>query len=103
MRLSPHWREPDRVGHCSYGAEHAPRGEERIPYYLDINKVRRDVTEGKEGTPLGLKMSLVDAAGCGPVKDGAVVIWHCDDLPVAVTQKNGGYQSVINLGIKKPA
>jgi protocatechuate 3,4-dioxygenase beta subunit len=48
------------------------------PYYLDLNKVRSDITEGKDGAPLDMKLTVVDATGCTPIKDAAVDVWHCD-------------------------
>ena len=48
------------------------------PFYLDLDKVRSDITEGKDGTPLDLKITVVDATGCAPIKDAAVDVWHCD-------------------------
>lgn len=48
------------------------------PYYLDIDKVRSDITEGKDGAPLTLQITVLDATRCTPVKDAAVDIWHCD-------------------------
>jgi len=48
------------------------------PYYLDLNNVRSDITEGKPGTPLDVKITVVDATSCSPIKDAAVDIWHCD-------------------------
>ena len=48
------------------------------PYYLDLDKVRSDITEGKDGTPLDLKVTVVDATGCTPIKDAAIDVWHCD-------------------------
>ncbi|HEV7888335.1 MAG TPA: intradiol ring-cleavage dioxygenase, partial [Acidimicrobiales bacterium] len=48
------------------------------PYYLDVNKVRSDITEGRPGIPLALKLVVVDAAGCLPIKDAVVDVWHCD-------------------------
>jgi protocatechuate 3,4-dioxygenase beta subunit len=48
------------------------------PYYLDIDKVRSDITEGKDGTPLDLRITVVDASGCTPIRDAAVDVWHCD-------------------------
>jgi protocatechuate 3,4-dioxygenase beta subunit len=48
------------------------------PFYLDLDKVRSDITEGKDGTPLDLKITVVDATGCTPIKDAAVDVWHCD-------------------------
>ncbi|MFE5920711.1 intradiol ring-cleavage dioxygenase [Streptomyces sp. NPDC056468] len=49
------------------------------PYYLDDALVRKDITEGKSGVPLTLRLTVVDATdGCTPVKGAAVEIWHCD-------------------------
>ncbi|MFF4562632.1 intradiol ring-cleavage dioxygenase [Streptomyces sp. NPDC001435] len=49
------------------------------PYYLDGALVRRDITEGKSGVPLTLRLTVVDATdGCTPVPGAAVEIWHCD-------------------------
>ncbi|MFE4582989.1 intradiol ring-cleavage dioxygenase [Streptomyces chartreusis] len=49
------------------------------PYYLDGALVRKDITEGKSGVPLTLRLTVVDATdGCTPVEGAAVEIWHCD-------------------------
>jgi protocatechuate 3,4-dioxygenase beta subunit len=48
------------------------------PYYLDLDKVRRDITEGRPGTPLELRVNVVDGDGCAPIRDAAVDVWHCD-------------------------
>ncbi|MGW0610302.1 intradiol ring-cleavage dioxygenase [Streptomyces sp. NPDC002788] len=49
------------------------------PYYLDGALVRKDITEGKSGVPLTLRLTVVDATdGCIPVPGAAVEIWHCD-------------------------
>ena len=48
------------------------------PFYLDIDKVRSDITEGKPGTPLDLKLTVVDASACTPIRDAAIDVWHCD-------------------------
>jgi protocatechuate 3,4-dioxygenase beta subunit len=50
------------------------------PFYLDLDKVRRDITEGRDGAPVALTISVVDATTCRPIKDAAVDIWHCDAL-----------------------
>ena len=40
---------------------------------------RRDVTEGKPGTPLTLALTIVNAnTGCGALGAAAVEIWQCD-------------------------
>jgi protocatechuate 3,4-dioxygenase beta subunit len=48
------------------------------PYYLDLNLVRSDITEGRPGVPLTLAVTVAEAARCTPIKDAAVDIWHCD-------------------------
>ncbi|MEX0790038.1 MAG: intradiol ring-cleavage dioxygenase [Actinomycetota bacterium] len=48
------------------------------PFFLDLDMVRRDITEGKPGTPLTLELTVVDAGTCAPVRDAAVDIWHTD-------------------------
>ena len=69
------------------------------PYYLDLDNVRSDITEGKDGTPLDLKITVVDATGCTPIKDAAIDVWHCDAVGVysgfnqASTGSPGGGQS----------
>jgi protocatechuate 3,4-dioxygenase beta subunit len=50
------------------------------PFYLDINKVRADITEGRPGTPLALSLTVVNASTCKPIADAAVDIWHTDAL-----------------------
>jgi protocatechuate 3,4-dioxygenase beta subunit len=62
------------------------------PYYLDLDKVRSDITEGKDGTPLDLKITVVDATGCTPIKDAAIDVWHCDAAGVysGFSQAGGG-------------
>ncbi len=48
------------------------------PYYLDDARVRRNITEGKAGVPLALRLTVVDASSCKPIKGAAVDVWHCD-------------------------
>lgn len=48
------------------------------PYYLDLDKLRTDITEGRPGTPLELRLGVIDATTCQPIKDATVDIWHCD-------------------------
>lgn len=52
------------------------------PYYLDLERVRRDITEGSPGLPLRLETKVVDASSCEPLSGAAVDIWHCDALGV---------------------
>ena len=48
------------------------------PYYLDLDRIRRDITEGKAGLRLDLRIKVVDASACKPIEDVAVDIWHAD-------------------------
>jgi protocatechuate 3,4-dioxygenase beta subunit len=48
------------------------------PYYLDLDLVRRDITEGRPGLPLDLEVKVVDAEACKTIRDAAVDVWHCD-------------------------
>jgi protocatechuate 3,4-dioxygenase beta subunit len=48
------------------------------PYYLPNERVRRDITEGKPGTPLRLRLTVVDASSCKVIEGAAVDIWHAD-------------------------
>jgi protocatechuate 3,4-dioxygenase beta subunit len=48
------------------------------PYYLDRSILRKNITEGKPGLPLQLRLSVIDARTCTPLENAAVEIWHCD-------------------------
>lgn len=48
------------------------------PYYVDDAAVRRNVTEGRPGVALTLRLTVVNVANCKPIKGAAVEIWHCD-------------------------
>ncbi len=48
------------------------------PYYLDDMLVREDITEGKAGIPMALRITVVDATTCAPIENAAVDVWHCD-------------------------
>jgi protocatechuate 3,4-dioxygenase beta subunit len=48
------------------------------PYYLPNERVRRDITEGRPGTPLRLRLMVVSASSCKPIRGAGVDIWHAD-------------------------
>src|SRR3712207_8639978 len=48
------------------------------PYYIDADKIRRDVTEDREGIPLPLRLKVIDSETCRPTRNAAVDVWHCD-------------------------
>jgi protocatechuate 3,4-dioxygenase beta subunit len=47
------------------------------PFYLDLDSLRRDITEGKTGAALRMVVRVQDES-CAPLKDLAVDVWHCD-------------------------
>jgi protocatechuate 3,4-dioxygenase beta subunit len=48
------------------------------PYYIAGEKLRRNITEGRPGTPLTLRLAVVDASTCRPIRGAAVDVWHAD-------------------------
>ena len=62
---------------CALAAE-----QEQGPYYIDEAALRANITEGKPGLPLQLRIQLVDSKRCDPIENAAVDIWHCDALGV---------------------
>ncbi|NEB00256.1 intradiol ring-cleavage dioxygenase [Streptomyces sp. SID13726] len=63
------------------------------PYYIDADKLRRDITEDREGIPLLLDLRVIDSETCRPIRNAAVDIWHCDAVGVY-----SGYESQGNGG-----
>jgi protocatechuate 3,4-dioxygenase beta subunit len=47
------------------------------PYYFDPALLRADITEGRPGLPMTLKMQVVDQT-CAPLAKARVDVWHCD-------------------------
>ena len=48
------------------------------PYYIAGEKVRRNITEGKPGSPLELHLAVLDVSTCKALAGATVDIWHCD-------------------------
>jgi protocatechuate 3,4-dioxygenase beta subunit len=48
------------------------------PYYIASEAVRRNITDGRPGTAMLLRASVVNASTCKPIKGAAVDIWHAD-------------------------
>jgi protocatechuate 3,4-dioxygenase beta subunit len=48
------------------------------PYYIAGEKLRRNITDGRPGTPLLLRAFVVDATTCRTIRNAAVDIWHAD-------------------------
>jgi protocatechuate 3,4-dioxygenase beta subunit len=58
------------------------------PFFLPGDKLRRNVTEGKAGVPLTLKLTVLDVSKCKPIKGAAVDIWHCDAVGTYAASTN---------------
>ncbi len=58
---------------CPLAAE-----QEVGPYYVANEMVRAEIAEGRQGIPLSLKITLINARTCEPVRGAAVDLWHCD-------------------------
>ncbi len=48
------------------------------PFYADLDLVRRDITDGRSGSPLELRIAVVDADGCTAISGAEVDVWHAD-------------------------
>ena len=44
------------------------------PYYLEGQLIRGDITEGKPGVPLALRIAVQDITACAPLANAAVEI-----------------------------
>ena len=69
------------------------------PFYLPLDLVRKDITEGKAGIPLPLRITVMNATTCEPLANAAVDIWHCDAQGAysGVTGENPGGLTRCNL------
>jgi protocatechuate 3,4-dioxygenase beta subunit len=54
-----------------------PQAEEG-PFYSDPKLVRVDITEGRPGIPLTLRLRVIEAGPCTAIRGARVDIWHCD-------------------------
>jgi protocatechuate 3,4-dioxygenase beta subunit len=50
------------------------------PFYFDVDSIRSDIREDREGAPLRLAIRVRDAGSCEPIENAVVDIWHCDAL-----------------------
>jgi protocatechuate 3,4-dioxygenase beta subunit len=71
------------------------------PYYIAGEKLRRNITNGKPGTPLRLDLGVVDASTCRPIKGAVVDIWHADSSGVYSGFGQGAGSRTFMRGIQK--
>jgi protocatechuate 3,4-dioxygenase beta subunit len=48
------------------------------PFYVDDARVRRNITEGRPGVPLTLRLRVLDVSTCRAIRGASVDVWHCD-------------------------
>ena len=60
------------------------------PFYFDVEQVREDITEGKNGTPLELLITVLDSRECKLIKDAIVDLWQADAGGVYSGYRNQG-------------
>jgi protocatechuate 3,4-dioxygenase beta subunit len=64
----------DDAARCTRTAE-----ETDGSFYFEVDRVRSDIREGRDGAPLRLGVRVRDAsAGCDPIPNAVVDVWHCD-------------------------
>jgi protocatechuate 3,4-dioxygenase beta subunit len=71
------------------------------PYYIAGEKLRRNITEGRPGVPLLLRLRVVDASTCRPIKGAAVDIWHADALGAYSGFGSGSGNRTLMRGIQR--
>jgi protocatechuate 3,4-dioxygenase beta subunit len=64
----------DDAARCTRTAE-----ETEGPFYFEVDRVRSDIREGRDGAPLRLGVRVRDLSnGCEPIPNAVVDVWHCD-------------------------
>jgi protocatechuate 3,4-dioxygenase beta subunit len=71
------------------------------PYYIANEKVRRNITDGRPGTPLTLRLRVLDASTCRPIKGAAVDIWHADAAGVYSGFGEGAASRTFMRGVQR--
>ena len=71
------------------------------PYHIAGEKLRRDIREGHPGTLLSLRLRVLSASTCKPIKGAAVDIWHCDAGGVYSGVRSAGDASTFMRGIQQ--
>jgi protocatechuate 3,4-dioxygenase beta subunit len=52
--------------------------QEEGPYYVPLEKIRKNITLGRPGVPLRLRMTILSSRSGKPIPNAACDIWHCD-------------------------
>jgi protocatechuate 3,4-dioxygenase beta subunit len=71
------------------------------PYYIANERLRRNITEGHAGVALSLRLTVVNASTCNPIKGAAVDIWHADAAGVYSGFGEGASNRTFLRGMQK--
>ena len=94
------WRVRSSDGADSVACVLTPEQTEG-PYYIANELVRRTITDGHPGTPLTLRLAVVDASTCRPIKGAAVDVWHADAAGVYSGFGQGAGSRTFMRGIQR--
>ena len=48
------------------------------PFYFDVDSIRSDIRENRDGVALRLAIRVREAESCEPIRNAVVDIWQCD-------------------------
>ena len=71
------------------------------PFFIAGERNRRNITDGRPGAALRLRLSVVDASTCRPLKGAAVDIWHADAGGVYSGFGQGASSRTFMRGVQK--
>jgi protocatechuate 3,4-dioxygenase beta subunit len=64
----------DETARCTRAAE-----QTEGPFYFEVDRVRSDIREGRDGATLRLGVRVRNADdSCEPIRNAVVDVWHCD-------------------------
>jgi protocatechuate 3,4-dioxygenase beta subunit len=64
--------------------------QEEGPFYVALEKIRKNITLGREGVPLKLRVKIVSSTSGKPIGGAALDIWHCDATGVYSDESSEG-------------
>ncbi len=56
--------------------------QEEGPYYVDLERVRRNIVAGQAGVPLTFVVRVLHATTGAPIEGAAIDVWHCSPLGI---------------------
>ncbi len=56
-----------------------PAAEEG-PFYIDLERIRRNIVGGRSGVPLLLRVKVINSRTCKVIRGAAIDIWHADAI-----------------------